>query len=231
MSKKTFTIPKLGEVNFYKYKSAKNIKIRISGSNIKVSLPNWVPFRVAYDYTVNKTDWILSNLKPQGIIKNGQKIGKNYTLHLITSNNNRLSSSVRQNMLLIKVPANQNVTDPDIQNKISNLIKKTLQIESEELLIPLLRKKAQNHNLTVNKIEIKDLKSRWGSCSSEKNITLSLYLIQLPWRCINYVMYHELAHTIHHNHGPDFWRLVESWEPNCRNLKSEMKQHTPQILY
>ena len=69
--------------------------------------------------------------------------------------------------------------------------------------------------------------SRWGSCDQQHNIVLNLFLMQLPWELIDYVLVHELAHTQVLRHGPDFWQLMERLLPDCRSLRRRMRDHQP----
>lgn len=230
MPQKIFNVPQVGNVPFYKRRTSNTIKIRISGSSVKVSMPLWVPYKVAINYVMQRADWIKSNLKTTDVLIDGSTVGKNIILKLDTTNSSRFSSKHNNNYLLVKYPANLAVDSSEVQNRLSKYVINALQREAEDILLPLVRKLADQHNLSVNKIEIKNLKSRWGSCSSKKDLAFSLFLVQLPWHCINYVIYHELAHTKHMNHSQDFWLLVEQFLPDYKHTRKEMKQYSPHIM-
>lgn len=59
-----------------------------------------------------------------------------------------------------------------------------------------------------NRISLRDTTSRWGSCSSNKNISFSWRLAFAPYEVMRYVIMHELAHTKHMDHSPEFWATV-----------------------
>ncbi|MEG2370911.1 MAG: SprT family zinc-dependent metalloprotease [Alistipes sp.] len=64
--------------------------------------------------------------------------------------------------------------------------------------------------LTYNKVSIRAARSKWGSCSGRNNLSLSLFLMTLPEHLRDYVIVHELCHTVHKNHSPRFHALVDA---------------------
>lgn len=77
-----------------------------------------------------------------------------------------------------------------------------------------------------NKIRIREIKYAWGSCSSNKNITINLKLIGYSKEAIRYVILHELCHIKHMNHSKKFWELVKSYMPNYKEVKKEFRNRT-----
>lgn len=73
-------------------------------------------------------------------------------------------------------------------------------------------------------IRVKSLKSRWGSCSSRGSISFNWQLILAPDEIMDYVIVHELCHLVHLNHSPDFWKLVESVVPDCRQRRQWLRK-------
>jgi predicted metal-dependent hydrolase len=68
---------------------------------------------------------------------------------------------------------------------------------------------ARQHGITYRSVKIGSSRGRWGSCSTHRDINFSLFLMLLPERLIDYVVLHELAHTVEMNHSPRFWQLLE----------------------
>ena len=74
-----------------------------------------------------------------------------------------------------------------------------------------------------NRITIKEQKTRWGSCSSLKNINYNWRIVMAPENIIDYLIIHELCHLQHMNHSPDFWQLVKTYSPACDNCRQWLK--------
>ena len=73
-------------------------------------------------------------------------------------------------------------------------------------------------------LKIRKMKSKWGVCNiTNKTITLNLELIKYDYKYLEYVIFHELCHLKHHDHSKKFWLLVESYVPNYKQLRKEMK--------
>lgn len=89
---------------------------------------------------------------------------------------------------------------------------------------------SEKHGFEFNKIAIKDTKTRWGSCSSKKNLNFNWRLVFTPIRCIDYVIIHELAHTKQMNHSKDFWDIVEGIEPGFRGIKRELRGYEKELI-
>ncbi len=76
-----------------------------------------------------------------------------------------------------------------------------------------------------NKMTIKSSMTRWGSCSSAKNINFSYRLIMAPMEIIDYVVIHELAHLKHQNHSAGFWQFVSQFYPTYSQARKWLRQH------
>jgi predicted metal-dependent hydrolase len=76
-----------------------------------------------------------------------------------------------------------------------------------------------------SRITMRDTASRWGSCSAARAISVSWRLIFAPDFVRDYVVAHEVAHLKEMNHGPRFWKLVESLNPDARAAQAWLKNH------
>ncbi len=90
-------------------------------------------------------------------------------------------------------------------------------------LLPMLERLSQQHQLPFSRLSVRDQKTRWGSCSTLGNINLNFRLLFMPPELCEHVMLHELTHTVHMNHSPEFWRLLESMDPKTQQHKAALK--------
>ena len=94
---------------------------------------------------------------------------------------------------------------------------------SSEYLTPRVEYFAHKMNLKFNTLKFRKMRSRWGSCSSKRVITLNSELIKVKKELIDYVIVHELAHLVHMNHSKDFHSLVELYLPLSKALRKELR--------
>jgi predicted metal-dependent hydrolase len=82
----------------------------------------------------------------------------------------------------------------------------------------------------ITQITVRDTQSRWGSCSSRGNLSFSWRLVFAPEPVIDYVVAHEVSHLVEMNHGPRFWRLVESLSPDSGTPRAWLKRHRSRLF-
>ncbi|MCD4761024.1 M48 family metallopeptidase [bacterium] len=82
----------------------------------------------------------------------------------------------------------------------------------------------QFYNLEVKRISIRNQKSRWGSCSSKKNLNFNYRLALLPAEIADYIIVHELCHLAEMNHSKAFWALVARTIPDYKNRQKLLKK-------
>jgi hypothetical protein len=84
---------------------------------------------------------------------------------------------------------------------------------------------ARLHHFSYHGLRITSARTRWGSCNSKNELAFAWRLLMAPPEVVDYVVVHELAHTVHHNHGPKFWKLVEDILPNYKIYVRWLKEH------
>jgi predicted metal-dependent hydrolase len=92
------------------------------------------------------------------------------------------------------------------------------------LVKELIAELNKDNRFKFNRIAIRDQKSRWGSCSSKKNLNFNYRIVFLRREVALYLVAHELCHLEQMNHSPLFWKLVEQLVPNYKSLRAELKK-------
>ena len=84
-------------------------------------------------------------------------------------------------------------------------------------------------NVRPSRVTVRDQSSRWGSCSSTRALSFSWRLIFAPTDVLDYVAAHEVAHLLHMNHGPHFWRVVETLLPSYAQAVTWLESEGPAL--
>lgn len=191
----------------------------------------WVPYKTGIEFAVRRKDWVLHQLarQPAAIIGGGARIGKAHSLEVIINpGRKRVYSKISQTS--VKVISPWPLEHPKTIAAITSAGERTLAAEARVLLPQRLSVLAAQYNYEYKEVKIKKLTSRWGSCGSDGAITLSYYLVQLPWHLIDYVILHELAHTRHLNHSQEFWSHLSEYLPDAKRLRKEIKAFRPALV-
>lgn len=91
-----------------------------------------------------------------------------------------------------------------------------------QLMMSIVDKFNSLYDISPNKISLKNMKSRWGSCSSKANISMNIKLIKSTQSCIEYVIAHELCHLIQMNHSKKYYSLLTEFMPDWRERKKNL---------
>lgn len=232
MAQKKVEVPGLGLVVLQKRRGTKNLRLSISpNGQIRVGLPTWTPYAVGVAFARSRHEWINKHrsLTSAPIFYNGSQIGKSHRLYFRSAVSSRALVTSRVNLTEVIIKTDLPHEDSVVQLKARQAGERALRIQAETLLPQRVASLALQYGYNYSDLSIKKLTSRWGSCSSGKNITLSLFLMQLPWELIDYVIAHELVHTKHLNHSSKFWKDVEKAIPNAKQARRKIKKYTPTL--
>lgn len=154
--------------------------------------------------------------------------GVNYTLNIEVSD--RGSFVVKQKssaVFTILCPTNTDFEDSNHQKILRRAVENVLKYVGKQYLPKRLEELANRNNLSYKRGRVSTSVSRWGSYSSSGTISLSASLMLLPAHLIDFIILHELAHTVHQNHSADFYTLLNQLtEGRERLLNAELKKYT-----
>ena len=137
----------------------------------------------------------------------------------------RLTGST--NGYVIEIPQNTDFTSADTQQMLRTAIKGAAKHCAAKVLPQRLKELAERTGFKYKRCTVRDVRSRWGSCSTSGTISLNTQLILLPARLIDYVLLHELCHTVEMNHSDRFWALMDkvTAPAKARTLRAELKKN------
>lgn len=121
-------------------------------------------------------------------------------------------------------PATTDFSDEKTQELLRRVRMTALQHVAKEHLPQRLKMLAVKYGFSYNAVSLRSSRTRWGSCSNRKNISLSIYLQLLPTHLSDYVLLHELCHTVEMNHSASFWALMDKvTDGRARSLRRELR--------
>lgn len=142
-------------------------------------------------------------------------LGEKHELKVVECSQN--SVAINGNNLVVSVKSPELV-----ENQLNKWYKNQAGIVFSEMLPPIIER-FKKYNVAPTKISIRNMRSRWGSCSRKGHISLNLQLIKLPENCIRQVMIHEMCHLVYFNHQAGFYALMEEMMPDWKYWKKQLK--------
>lgn len=121
------------------------------------------------------------------------------------------AARLEDGVLRIYMPVGTDIEADMVQKALKRIVLKFLRMEAERVLPQKMDYWSKQCGFDYRSLKVDSAKSRWGCCSSQKDIKLSYYLLLLPERLVDYVIVHELCHTREMNHGPRFKALLHSY--------------------
>lgn len=198
---------------------------------IRVSLPFFVPYSLGIQFVKSKSDWIKKHRPAENQpLANGARIGKAHRLYFEPVSGPKVTTRVKNTLIVIQHPLNMSASEPDVQAAATKAAQRALKKEADRLLPQRLEHLAREHGFSYKSVRTKRLTSRWGSCSHEKEIILNTYLMQVPWELIDYVILHELVHTEHLNHSSAFWARFHEVLPDAKKRRKTLKSYRTAII-
>jgi predicted metal-dependent hydrolase len=232
MATKTIELAGVGQVQLVKRAGSRSLRLSVTPSGVRVSMPHWTPYAAGQAFALGHLDWIRTEQAKlsRPLLASGHKIGKMHTLRfeqtIVTTG---AGSRVTATEVIVRVAPGEAVHDTAVQARAHLAATRALKREANRLLPPRLNALAAQHGKEYSSVTIKHLKRRWGSCDNHQAIALNLFLMELPWDYIDYVLLHELAHTVEMNHGPEFWKILTAMQPRARDLAKQLRKRQPTL--
>lgn len=202
-----------------KSKRAKHIQLRIHKTGeINLIVPLRSSIEKALNFLDEQLEWIEKKISKLAFNKNKFR-------YLDSRINIRSITDKKDNLFSIYWFDNELIKSTSQEIKVEQLYDQWL-FEKAKLFIPQrVHQLADKYGFVFNSVKVKRLRSRWGSCSSKKNLSFSYRLMQFDFNVIDYVIIHELCHLKEMNHSKAFWSLVRSVLPDYQNYKKTLSSN------
>ncbi len=203
----------MGNVRYVYNRRAKNLSIRINQQGeIMVTIPRYVSFKRAEAFLASKKQWIIRKISELKQLEDTrQELNEGDLL------------SVREKSIPI-------VLQKDGE-RIEDAIWRILLEEGRAYLPERVATLAALYGFKVSGVKIRKMKTRWGSCTVKNSINLNSWLMMLPDHLVDYVILHELVHTIHRDHSMKFWEALDNITGgSSKDLRREIRSQRIMLI-
>ena len=200
-----------------------------SDGSVTVRAPMRLPERAIREFVEKHVDWVeKKKAEMRAVVPTPSKqyqpgetflyLGREYSLEVVAGQHKKLILDDR-----FKITASALVN-------AELVFQNWYRLQAKQWIVERVKHLAVSHQLHYEKVKITSARTRWGSCSSRNTLSFSWRLMLTPPEVIEYVIIHELAHTMHHNHSKRFWTLMGKLMPDYKKLRKRLKDYGKQIL-
>jgi len=228
-------------VNGVKYRlftyleSRNNCRVSIGARGINIRLAVWLSKKEQKQQYLQLKAWAIEHISKQGASSEnfanrysdggefeigGQKFAIKKQYHEREKSTGKLTGHN------ITLNLSSGMHPVDEERHCSYLVSKLM----GSYFLPEIRQRLESLNLKhfrkpIGKVTLRNNTSNWGSCSYNGNISISSRLLFAPEKCVDYVLIHELAHLVEHNHSHRFWKLVEDAMPDYKDCEDWLNKN------
>jgi predicted metal-dependent hydrolase len=204
----------------------KNLYIHVRDNKVIVKAPIKMKQSEIEDIVDRKKKWIYEKIN-QNVVENYKDgntvkiLGKDFLLQVQFLKDIKPILELNESDVVISLPLerkNRNNTQI-IKDLINNLYMKVAEKEVAMAMMVVTR----IVGIKPNKYRIKRLKTAWGTCTQNKNITINSELMKYDRQVIQYVVLHEICHLKYMNHSKEFWNMVEKYMKDYKEVRSKLK--------
>ncbi|RPH36262.1 DUF45 domain-containing protein, partial [bacterium] len=208
----------IGTVTLQRSRRARRFNIRVTMfDGVLVTVPWFASYGSAMEAVERNRNWILKEIHRAGeqerrhfsAFSEGKYVTRAHRLLVEQGEGEITTVRIRSGVIAVRYPRALHLDSTPVRRAIQSGILAAYRIEARTHLPGRVRELAERHGFAYRCVFIKDLRSRWGSCSVVNNSNLALQLMRLPDDLVDYVILHELAHTKVKNHGVGFWKLLD----------------------
>ncbi len=228
-------VENIGSVTITRNRQALRFKISIRpDGKIRVTIPWQASYRSGEQFLNEHIKWIAEAKEKLAkrayvpkLIQHGHLFTtRNFGYHVCAAEvtHLRIRHDRKDNQIFFEYPLDRPIESVEVQKGLASMVENVLRFDAKKYLPGRLKQLATDLGYNFQKVTIKNNKTNWGSCSSKKNINLNLHLMRLNDRLIDYVLVHELVHTVIPNHGSHFKATMKKHFDDMNELDKELKR-------
>ncbi len=211
------------------HKDIKNIHLSVCppDGRVRISAPLKYELNTIRVFAISRLGWIKKQqtkiLKQEREtpreyldMENHYYNGERYLLNIIKED--------RPPKLILQVRTMDVYIRPDSsREKIKEVIEEWYRSQMKKNIPDLIDKWEKILNVKVKKFGIKKMKTKWGTCNGKAGkIWINLELAKKPFRCLDYIVFHEMVHLLEKKHNTVFLSYMDKYMPNWRHIKEEL---------
>lgn len=227
----------IGEIKVRRGANIKYLRIRMApGRGIWVSVPFGVSRKQVERFLEDNRQWLVENRKSMEVYEQDTGVGlqvgaevktKFHTLKIVSTSESKPSYKIEGEVIVLAIP--EKVAFSRVEKTVQQFLLEIYLLESRRYLPGRVKYHAEKFGFKYGKLTFRNNISNWGSCSFDNNISLNIKLMKLPDEIIDYVILHELCHTVEKNHSAAFWKLVGQVCPGYAGLRSRLRKYNTRI--
>ncbi len=223
----------IGEVVLHRSRKARRYGIRIEPfMGLVVVVPWNASYRAALEVVERHRAWVIRHLamakNRETQLTHSANTGRRVTrMHILEAHPDEIDAvdiQVRSGVISVCYPRTLSLESATVQKAMRDGVASAYRLEARRHIPGRVRELASKNGFRYGRLTLKNLRSRWGSCSAANNINLNIQLMRLTDELIDFVILHELVHTQVKDHGPKFWKSLERVSGNAKALDAKLRK-------
>ncbi|HXH61230.1 MAG TPA: SprT family zinc-dependent metalloprotease [Fimbriimonadaceae bacterium] len=202
---------------------ARSIRIRVTHEGVVVTKPYRVPRYEVEAFVEHSHKWIIAQIDEMGTLAQKTLSDRIHYLGEVREIRRASVPPVRFSGDVFWAPGE------DAAERLEAVLE-WMRRRAKPVLRDSVYRWSSRMCVTVRRMGVRDQTSRWGSCSSAASVSFNWRLVMAPQAVLEYIVVHELAHILEHNHSDRFWRVVETHCPDYEACEKWLDEHGPELL-
>ncbi|KGJ89367.1 M48 family metallopeptidase [Thalassotalea sp. ND16A] len=230
----------LPEFTLVRSSKRKTVSLQVKSGKVRVLAPRQISDLQITELVEQKSVWLWRKINEQQQIVeqsmvrqfiDGERyyfLGKQYSLAVVHASSKDVQ--LIDDKIVVTL-LKRDAAPALIADKVQTAMRQWYIEQAKVILQQRLSEQQQFTKLSATAVKIRHYKTRWGSCDSKHRINLNWLLVMAPVEVIDYVIIHELCHTVHLNHSSAYWQLVNQFFPHYKQAKTWLKSHQQHLYW